>query len=51
MVLTPCTTGEVLKVKSIVVLPFDKATESAREFRLPSNRSLGRLPGQLDHSG
>ena len=29
IVLRPCTTGEVLKVKSIVALPFDKITEFA----------------------
>jgi len=29
IVLTPCTAGEVLKVKSVVMLPFNKLTESA----------------------
>src|SRR6266576_4007281 len=29
MVLRPCTAGEVLKVKSVVMLPFNKLTEAA----------------------
>jgi hypothetical protein len=39
IVLRPCTAGEVLKMKSIVVLPFDMTAESAGI--LLTVRSLG----------